>query len=57
MTTHAVQIDARDARTAVLVTPAAYTDMTAWHETVAELRAEAPIHRVELEGGRPFGRC
>ena len=54
MTPHAVQIDARDARTAVLVTPAAYTDMTAWHETVAELRAEAPIHRVELEGWTPF---
>jgi len=57
MTTHAVQIDARDARTAVLVTPAAYTDMTAWHETVAELRAEAPSTGSSSRGGRPFGRC
>ncbi|MEZ5381722.1 MAG: cytochrome P450 [Microthrixaceae bacterium] len=31
-----------------------YTDPEAWHATAAELRAEAPVMRVEAEGFEPF---
>jgi len=43
-----------DPRGAVFIAPEPWTDMTAWHNTVAELRQEAPLLRVEAEGWNPF---
>ncbi|MCK2216927.1 cytochrome P450 [Actinomadura sp. ATCC 31491] len=37
-----------------LATPAAYTDEARLHEALALLRREAPVHRVETPGYRPF---
>jgi cytochrome P450 len=45
---------ATDARGAIFLDPDAYTDMDAWHATAAELRAEAPVLRVEAAGFEPF---
>lgn len=32
----------------------AYADFDAWHAAAAQLRREDPVHRVEVEGFRPF---
>lgn len=46
--------DATDPRGLVLIDPTAFADMRQWHETVAELRREGPLVRVEAEGWSPF---
>lgn len=45
---------APDPRGAVLIDPMAFTDMDSWHATLADLRRENPIARVEVEGWTPF---
>ncbi|WP_033337848.1 cytochrome P450 [Catenuloplanes japonicus] len=40
--------------TTVFTDPDRYTDMTGWHREVAELRTQAPIHRVTADGFDPF---
>jgi cytochrome P450 len=49
-----VALGTTDPRGLVLITPEAFADMEAWHATVAELRREAPVLRVEAEGWPPF---
>ena len=43
-----------DPRGAIFLDPTLYADQVAWHATAAELRAEAPVLRVEEEGYTPF---
>ena len=43
-----------DPRGLTLISPEAYGDMEAWHATIAELRTESPVVRVEGEGWTPF---
>ena len=43
-----------DPRGLILIEPSAFADMDQWHATVAELRRESPIVRVEPEGWTPF---
>jgi cytochrome P450 len=43
-----------DPRGLVFITPDAFTDMEQWHATVADLRRETPVLRVEEEGWPPF---
>ncbi len=38
----------------IFIDPAAYTDVDRWHAVAAELRAEGPLHRVELADREPF---
>lgn len=38
----------------IFVDPAAYADADEWHRSAAWLRRESPIHRVEVDGFRPF---
>lgn len=45
---------ATDPRGLIFITPEAFADMDSWHATAAELRAEAPVLRVEAEGWTPF---
>lgn len=45
---------ATDPRGAIFLDPAAFADMESWHATAAELRAEAPVLRVEAAGFEPF---
>jgi cytochrome P450 len=43
-----------DPRGAIFVDPAAYVDQDAWHAVAADLRAHAPVLRVEADGYSPF---
>ena len=43
-----------DPRGLTLISPEAFGDMEAWHATIAELRRESPVVRVEGEGWTPF---
>jgi cytochrome P450 len=43
-----------DERGRIFIDPAAYQDFDGWHAVAAELRAEGPIHRVELPDRDPF---
>lgn len=43
-----------DPRGAIFLDADAYVDPAAWHATAAELRADAPVLRVEAEGYLPF---
>jgi cytochrome P450 len=43
-----------DPRGLVFITPERFADMDDWHDTVAELRRESPVLRVEAEGWTPF---
>lgn len=43
-----------DPRGAIFLDPEAYADPAAWHATAAELRAEAPVLRVEVADYDPF---
>ena len=43
-----------DPRGAIFLDPTLYADQERWHATAAELRAEAPVLRVEEEGYTPF---
>ena len=43
-----------DERGRIFIDPAAYTDLERWHAIAAELRAEGPLHRVELPDRDPF---
>ena len=43
-----------DPRGRIFIDPAEWADMDAWHATAAELRAEAPVLRVEAAGYEPF---
>jgi len=43
-----------DPRGAIFIDPTAYVDQEAWHAIARELRAEAPVLRVEAEGYTPF---
>ncbi len=43
-----------DPRGLALITPEAFGDMAAWHETVGALRRDSPVVRVEAEGWTPF---
>ena len=43
-----------DPRGLTLISPEAFGDMEAWHATIAELRKESPVVRVEGEGWTPF---
>jgi cytochrome P450 len=43
-----------DERGRIFIDPAAYTDLERWHAVATELRAEGPLHRVELDGREPF---
>ena len=43
-----------DPRGLALISPEAFGDMEAWHATIAELRRESPVVRVEGEGWTPF---
>ncbi len=45
---------ATDPRGNVFITPEAFADMEQWHATVAELRRESPVLRVEADGWTPF---
>jgi cytochrome P450 len=45
---------ATDPRGMIFIDPVAYVDQDAWHATARELRAEAPVLRVEAEGYTPF---
>jgi cytochrome P450 len=38
----------------IFVDSAAYTDLDDWHRKAAMLRREDPVHRVEIDGYRPF---
>ena len=46
--------DMGDDRGRIFIDPAAYTDLERWHAIAAELRAEGPLHRVELPDRDPF---
>ena len=46
--------DMGDDRGRIFIDPAAYTDLERWHAIAAELRAEGPLHRVELPDREPF---
>ena len=43
-----------DPRGAIFIDPTAYADQDHWHAVAAELRADAPVLRVEEEGYTPF---
>lgn len=43
-----------DTRGHIFIDPAAYADQQRWHAVAAELRAHAPVLRVEEDGYRPF---
>lgn len=43
-----------DPRGRIFIDPQEWADMDAWHATAAELRAEAPVLRVEAAGYQPF---
>ena len=43
-----------DPRGLILITPAAFADMDAWHATAAELRRENPVALVESDGWPTF---
>ena len=43
-----------DPRSAIFTDAAAYADQERWHAVAAELRAEDPVCRFEVEGYRPF---
>jgi cytochrome P450 len=43
-----------DERGRIFIDPAAYQDFDRWHAIAAELRAEGPVHRVELPDRDPF---
>ena len=43
-----------DPRGAIFLDPTAYADQAHWHAVAAELRADAPVLRIEEEGYTPF---
>jgi cytochrome P450 len=43
-----------DPRALALITPGAFTDMEAWHETLAEMRRDAPLTKVRVGGWPDF---
>ena len=43
-----------DTRGSIFIDPVAYLDQEAWHASAAELRAHAPVLRVEADGYTPF---
>jgi cytochrome P450 len=43
-----------DTRGTIFIDPVLYADQAAWHAAAAELRADAPVLRVEVEGYTPF---
>lgn len=43
-----------DPRGLIFISPSAFADMTAWHETAASIRRDEPVLRVEAEGWTPF---
>ena len=43
-----------DPRGAIFIDPVAYSDQDTWHAVAADLRATAPVLRVEAEGYTPF---
>ena len=43
-----------DDRGRIFIEPKEYTDLERWHAVAAEMRAEAPLHRVELADRDPF---
>ena len=43
-----------DDRGQIFIDPTAYADQAAWHAAAAELRRDAPVLRVEVEGYTPF---
>ncbi|HUC05861.1 MAG TPA: cytochrome P450 [Acidimicrobiales bacterium] len=47
-------ITSSDPRGMIFIDPAAYVDQGAWHDVAAELRADAPVLRIEAEGFTPF---
>ena len=38
----------------IFVSADSYVDLAAWHRTADELRANDPVHRVEIDGFVPF---
>ena len=49
-----VAIDCSDPRGAIFIDPASYADQHEWHAIAADLRANAPVLRVESDGYTPF---
>jgi cytochrome P450 len=49
-----VSTEASDTRGEIFIDPQAYADQERWHAAAAELRASAPVLRVETEGFTPF---
>lgn len=47
-------VTSTDPRGLVFINPEAFADMEAWHATVAEIRRDAPVMRVEVEGWPAF---
>lgn len=43
-----------DDRGRIFIDAAAYTDFDRWHEIAASMRAEGPIHKVDIDGRTPF---
>ena len=43
-----------DTRGTIFIDPTLYADQDAWHTAAAELREDAPVLRVEIEGYTPF---
>ena len=43
-----------DPRGTIFLDPTAYADQARWHAVAAELRADAPVLRIEEEGYTPF---
>ena len=43
-----------DTRGMIFLEPTLYADQAAWHAAAAELREDAPVLRVEVEGYTPF---
>jgi cytochrome P450 len=43
-----------DERGRIFIEPAQYTDLDRWHAVATEMRAEGPLHRVELDDYDPF---
>src|SRR5687768_10345851 len=47
-------LDMADERGRIFIDAAAYADLDRWHATATEMRAEGPLHRVELADRDPF---
>lgn len=54
MSDTAEAVTTTDPRGLIFITPEAFADMDAWHETARQIRAESPVLRVEAEGWPGF---